>query len=652
MSDPEQQQIENVNTPGPEKGKELSWGQRSKNVDRSVSADIRADAYPGDGAVAGAGAGVELNAMANARPGDGPNARADAGAGARAEPKARADAGAGASSDDNANAGLESIESEPPRRQLLSELIAEESRKNPFSNPPRAIAERWEIQNKLGQGGMSTVYKARHLVMNKICAVKILNPNLTSKSESLQRFQREAKAASSLDHPNIVSVLDCGVTAEQHAFLIMDYLEGESLGDLLRKEYKLLPDRAVPIFLQTCEALTHAHERSVVHRDLKPSNLMLVAYDGKKDFVKIVDFGIAKLLDVQLNQNDETHQRLTHTGDIFGSPLYMSPEQCAGKESDRRSDIYSMGCLMYETLTGVPPFVGANTLDTIRLKLGDAPPPLINAKNDRLLRRLNTIIQKCLEQDPADRYSTMELLRNDIILARDESEAVWHSRALANRKRFKGLWLQLTPRKVIVGIICAIALSIGTTIYCESKTSNLPSEYENKSLWTMQKFDVPDASIALKTVTALAPEGLPGAPHSLSNRPAAESINKELINKFIDADSIRVEKKYTEAAQAYNWAIAHWNGNEALDLPGAKWALSSAKAYYGLGLCKASLGSYETANDCFQQAIDLAQKDASTPPALLKDMQQMLERNLWKVNPVKAMMRVLSKKEMLPPGAS
>ena len=617
MPEPEQEQIENRATPGPEKGreKELVWGQPSKSVEKNVSTLIEP--------------GTLIEPIPEAK---------------QSAPESPSNA---------------SNEPEAPRLQLLSELIAEESRKNPLISPPRAIAERWEVQNKLGQGGMSTVYKARHLVMNKICAVKILNSNLTSKSDSLQRFQREAKAASSLNHPNIVCVIDCGVTDEQHAFLIMDYLEGESLSDLLRKEYKLMPERAVPIFLQTCEALTHAHDRSVVHRDLKPSNLMLVTNDGKPEFVKIVDFGIAKLLDVQLSQNEETHQRLTHTGDIFGSPLYMSPEQCAGRESDRRSDIYSMGCLMYETLTGVPPFVGANTLDTIRLKLGDAPPPLINAKNDRLLRRLNTIVQKCLEQDPEDRYSTMALLRNDIILARDESEAVWHSKALANRKRFKGAWLQLTPRRVMITLIVVIALSIGTTIFIESSKSNLPSAYENKSLWSMSKFNVPQTSTTVRPTAIPAipviptPGAFPTPPSNTSSRPAAaETMNKAIINVFIDTDQLRIEKKYAEAAQKYNWTINRWNQNEALDLPGANWALSTATAYYGLGLCKAKLGAYQTANDCFQQAIDYAQKDSSTPPALLKDMQQMFERNLWKVNPVKAMMRVLSKEEMLPPGAS
>jgi tetratricopeptide (TPR) repeat protein len=186
--------------------------------------------------------------------------------------------------------------------------------------------------------------------------------------------------------------------------------------------------------------------------------------------------------------------------------------------------------------------------------------------------------------------------------------------------------------------------------------SNLPSAYENKTLWSVDKFSVPKTSIATDTMTINATTngysapGPPGPP--ISSRPAAETMNKAIINLFIDADAMRIAKKYTQAAQSYNWTINRWNQNEALNLPGANWALSTATAYYALGLCKAKLGAYQTANDCFQQAIDYAQKDSTTPPALLKDMQQMFERNLWKVNPVKAMMRVLSREEMLPPGAS
>ena len=543
------------------------------------------------------------------------------------------------------------------RMPLLSEIIAEESRKSLASAAPKAIGDRWEILNRLGQGGMSTVYKARHLVMNKVCAVKILNYNLTSKQESLQRFQREAKAASSLNHPNVICVLDCGVTDEQHAFLIMDYLEGESLGDLISREGKLAPDRALPIFLQTCDALAHAHDRSVIHRDLKPSNLMLVEQDGKKDFVKIVDFGIAKLLDIHLSPNEVTHQRLTHTGDIFGSPLYMSPEQCSGSESDRRSDIYSMGCLMYETLSGVPPFVGANTLDTLRLKLSDAPTPSIEAKSDRLLKRLNAVVQKCLQKDPDDRYDTMKELRTDLILARDESDSGWHTRALANRKKWRWSWLKMTPKKVVLLICTGLIISGGTTVYMDSTTSDLPSDYENKSLWSEERYAISPAitpSISEKSDlidrAKTVKETLDTA--NSNQKPAAEVVSEQLINKFADADKMRQDKQYTKAANAYSTSLKQWNKQEAEDLPGANWTVTTSKAYFGLGLCKTKLARYDDANDCFQQAIDYAQKDPTMPQEMFKDMTRMFERNQWKVHPVKAMMRVLSKKEMLPPGAS
>ena len=153
---------------------------------------------------------------------------------------------------------------------------------------------------------------------------------------------------------------------------------------------------------------------------------MLVKNDSNKHFVIIVDFGIAKLLDIQVSPNEPTYQRLTHTGDVFGSPLYMSPEQCAGRESDRRSDIYSLGCLMYETLSGVPPFLGINTLDTIRLKMNTLPPSFTNGRSDRLLKRLNAIVQKCLEIEPDDRYNDMQSLSQDLLPASD-LEGLWRT---------------------------------------------------------------------------------------------------------------------------------------------------------------------------------------------------------------------------------
>jgi serine/threonine protein kinase len=319
---------------------------------------------------------------------------------------------------------------------------------------------------------------------------------------------------------------------------------------------------------------------------------------------------------------------------------------------------------MYETLSGNPPFVGANTLDTIRLKLNDNPAPFTDGKSDRLLKRLNANVQKCLEKDPDDRYNNMESLKKDIILARDESDTGWHSRSLANRRRWRWSWLKMTPRKVTLIITGTIVLSVGTTLYLDSTTSNLPSEYESKSLWGSQRYVIKDQLGSSVSQIAQPPEKTesktsvksksappPLAP-IISNSASAETLSKRLINKFADADMLRLNGKFEPAATAYTWALKQWNNNEAQDLPDANWAVSTSKAYFALGLCEAKLGKFQAANDCYQQAIDIGQKDRTMPLPLYRDMQRMYERNQWKVNPVKAIMRVLSNQELLPPGAS
>ena len=184
-------------------------------------------------------------------------------------------------------------------------------------------------------------------------------------------------------------------------------------------------------------------------------------------------------------------------------------------------------------------------------------------------------------------------------------------------------WLQLTPKKVALTITAAIVLSAGTTIYMDSLNSNLPSDFEQINLWT-----------------------------GLSHPPATKGSSWSLIDQFAKADSLRQTGKYAQAAANYALAIKQWNESEAQDLPGAIWTVSTSKAYFGLGLCQAKLSHFRQANDCYQEAIDYGQNNSSMPLGLFKDMQKTYERNQWKVNPVKAIMRVLSNQEMLPPGAS
>lgn len=272
------------------------------------------------------------------------------------------------------------------------------------------MANKYEVLHLLGKGGMSSVYKAQHVILGKVYAVKIMHRHMITDVNALVRFKQEAAAAASLSHPNIITVHDFATESEQ-PFQTIDYLEGTSLIEEIKKHGKLPPERALGIFAQACSALAHAHQKGVIHRDLKPSNIMLIEKDGLKDFVKLVDFGIAKVLP----QEGEAVQQLTQTGEVFGSPLYMSPEQCLGLKLDTRSDIYSMGCLMYETLTGHPPLSGSTVFATIQKHIDETPKPLKDELGpSRLVDALDTIVAKTLAKQPEQRYQSMDELLKEL----------------------------------------------------------------------------------------------------------------------------------------------------------------------------------------------------------------------------------------------
>ncbi len=239
--------------------------------------------------------------------------------------------------------------------------------------PGSIFAGKYEVGDRLGSGGMSTVYLAKHKFLNKNVAVKVLHSNLASDAKSVQRFQMEAKAAFDLTHPNLLTIYDFGISQDGQAYIVMDYIEGESLSDLVQRQGPITLTQALPLFYDICLGLAHAHEKNVLHRDIKPSNVMLLK--GETRIVaKIVDFGLAK-------SYDESAMKLTQTGEIFGSPLYMSPEQCQGAALDNRSDIYSLGCLFYESLSGIPPIKGDSAYDTFKRKFSDSPQPFDPALN-------------------------------------------------------------------------------------------------------------------------------------------------------------------------------------------------------------------------------------------------------------------------------
>lgn len=265
--------------------------------------------------------------------------------------------------------------------------------------------ERYEILSVIGGGGMGLVYRAKHRFMNRTVAIKVLHKTNNSASE-LKRFQLEAQAASALSIPNIVTIYDFGTSPAGEPYMVMDFLDGRSLTEILDAEGKFSVQRAVNIFIQISNALAHAHSKGIIHRDIKPSNIVLVNTESQTDFVKIVDFGIAKLLD----SSDPNSGNLTRTGEVFGSPLYMSPEQWRGLKLDARTDIYSLGSVMYRVLSGKTIFEDGDFIQ-LMYKHASEMPDSFAAIGVEIPSQLEAIVFKALAKDRDMRYqSMMELM--------------------------------------------------------------------------------------------------------------------------------------------------------------------------------------------------------------------------------------------------
>lgn len=273
------------------------------------------------------------------------------------------------------------------------------------------LAERYEVLEQLGSGGMGTVYKARHNLIGNIVAIKVMHPHLLKDAASQERFKSEARAAINLRHERLMAVSDYGLTDSGQPFLVMEFVQGKGLDTLLEEQKCLKTDEFFEIFQQVCDGLAHMHEKGIVHRDIKPSNIMLTRTNHDKWLVHIVDFGIAKVLP----NGQGAVQQLTQTGEIFGSPLYMSPEQCKGREVDARSDIYSLGCVMFESLTGSPPHQGESAIETLMLHVNEKAPRLKDRRADLVDgAELDKIVACSLNNSPDFRYQTMNKLKDDL----------------------------------------------------------------------------------------------------------------------------------------------------------------------------------------------------------------------------------------------
>lgn len=279
--------------------------------------------------------------------------------------------------------------------------------------PGSMFAERYMIESLVAEGGMGRLYKARHRHMDRVVAVKVLAPEVVSDRRVIKRFEEESKAASTLNHRNIVTVFDFGVTRAGQPFLIMDYIDGPTLEEIIRQEPKPTLKEALKILFQLCDGLSTAHNHGVVHCDLKPSNIMLpITKDDRSALVKIVDFGLARVLPLDGNKQVQ----LTDTFEISGSPTYMSPEQCRGGKMDPRSDIYSLGCVMYELLSGgIPAFEGITPMEIFARHFCSPPSRFADVCPERAVPlSLEEVVFKALAKEPEQRYQSVDDLRLDL----------------------------------------------------------------------------------------------------------------------------------------------------------------------------------------------------------------------------------------------
>ncbi len=285
----------------------------------------------------------------------------------------------------------------------------------------KTLAGRYRILARLGEGGMGVVYLAEHILIEKKVAVKILSGDFARKKDLVERFAREAKAASLIGHENIINITDFGETPSGSAFIAMEFLDGRDLARHVRADGPMAIPRVVRIIGQVCRGLAAAHEKGIIHRDLKPENIFLVEREGRRDFVKILDFGLAK---VSLLAEG---QRLTHTGMIFGTPGYMAPEQARGEKTDHRADVYAVGCVLYELLTGESPFAGDSFLELVRKQLEEEPAaPSVRAPSANLPPALDAVVMKALAKNRDARFQTMKELALALCAATDQDpKIIW-----------------------------------------------------------------------------------------------------------------------------------------------------------------------------------------------------------------------------------
>jgi len=281
--------------------------------------------------------------------------------------------------------------------------MSEETSKKHDPLVGKVIGGRYECMSLLGKGGMGKVFKVKHVDLEKVFAMKTLHLHLTHDQATVERFKREAKAASKIGCENIIEMIDYGEDPEAGHYFVMEFLEGDDLSKRIKKYGPMHYTETCHVLLQICDALAAVHKEGIIHRDLKPENIVLIDKDRRVDVVKILDFGIAAMK----TQYEEGAERLTQAGTIFGTPTYMSPEQAYGMDLDNRTDIYSLGCILYEMMTGFVPFKADHPLQVLDMHLNVAPtPPSVVRPDLSIPPPMEAIILRAMAKDKNERYQS------------------------------------------------------------------------------------------------------------------------------------------------------------------------------------------------------------------------------------------------------
>jgi serine/threonine-protein kinase len=369
-------------------------------------------------------------------------------------------------------------------------------RANPATLVGQVVAGRYHVLRKLGEGGMGEVYLAQHVKLRRLQALKVMRSEMSRDPDAASRFNREASNAAEIDHANVARVYDFGETPEGLVYLSMEYVDGISLSALLKSQGALPPAVAASLAMQIADGLAAAHQLKVVHRDLKPDNLLVVGDPDGPRTVKIVDFGIAKAMESEA-------QKVTRTGFVIGTPAYMSPEQLLGGAVDGRSDLYSLGCVLYEMLTGAPPFEGPSREAMVNRRLID-PPPRPSKAAQQVPRALDAVVSRAMARAVEDRYQTAAELRDDL------------------RRAIEGQSSSRAPTRTPL-LVAAAVVAAGTAAWGASRLSGDALRGGPRDGATVQQAqETGTASGAGTPPVARAPAGASGAPAGVASKQGSQ----------------------------------------------------------------------------------------------------------------------------------